>query len=178
MGDSNNSSSAPFVFAPSQAFHGNDGRWSSFILRVGTPEQNFAVLPSTAGHETLVPMPEGCTTDDPSNCAELRGAYPFNGNVGTGFQVNASSTWNSIGLYTLDLSDRLGLDGNGLYGLDKVGLQVQNSNGLTLDDQVVAGIATKSYYVGSFGLGPKPSNFRCAYVIESNFVAVVLTDES
>jgi hypothetical protein len=159
MGDNNTSVPAPFVFAPSQAFHGNDGRWSSFIVRIGTPEQNFAILPSTAGHETIIPMPEGCTADDPTNCAELRGVYPFNGETATGFQTNASSTWNSIGLYTLDLGDRLGLDGNGLYGLEKVGLQLQNSNGLTLDGQVVAGIATKNHYIGSFGLGPKPSNF-------------------
>lgn len=159
MSDSSTNAPAPYVFAPSQTFHGNDGRWSSLILRIGTPEQNFAVLPSTTGHEILIPMPEGCTSDDPVNCAELRGAYRFDGEVGKGFQVNASSTWNSIGLYTLDLGIRLDLDGNGLYGLEKVGLQLQNSGGLTLDNQVVAGIATKNFFLGSFGLGPKPSNF-------------------
>lgn len=104
-------------------------------------------------------MPEGCTSDDPANCAKLRGAYRFNGEAEKGFQVNASSTWNSIGLYTLDLGGRLGLDSNGLYGLEKVGLQLQNSGGIALDNQIVAGIATKDFFVGSFGLGPKPSNF-------------------
>lgn len=159
MGDASSSHPSPYVFAPSQVFDGNDGRWSSLIVRIGTPEQNFAILPSTTGHETFVPLPDGCTADDPANCADLRGAYPFDGKVATGFQVNASSTWNSIGLYTLDLGGRLGLDGNGLYGLEKVGLQLQNSGGLALEGQVVAGIATKNFYLGIFGLGPKPSNF-------------------
>lgn len=159
MREAQNTTAEPFVFAPSQGFTGNDGRWSTFILRIGTPEQNFAVLPSTTGHETLIPMPEGCTAGDPANCAELRGAYPFNGKSGTGLQVNASSTWQSIGLYTLDVGERFGMEDNGLYGLDRIGLQVQSSGGLTLDNQVVAGIATKDIYLGSFGLGPKPSNF-------------------
>lgn len=159
MGDTNSSTPSPYVFAPSQVFDGNDGRWSSLIVRIGTPEQNFAVLPSTTGHETFIPLPDGCTENDPANCADLRGAYPFDGKVATGFQVNASTTWNSLGLYTLDLGGRLGLDGNGLYGLEKVGLQLQNSGGLTLEGQVVAGIATKNFYLGVFGLGPKPSNF-------------------
>ncbi len=149
----------PFVFTPSQAFDGNDGRWSSLIIRVGTPEQNFAVLPSTTGHEIFVPLPDGCTRDDPSDCADLRGVARFDGKPAVGFQVNASSTWNSIGLYTLDLGGRLGIDDGGLYGLEKVGLQLQQSGGLALEDQVVAGIATKNFYLGLFGLGPKPSNF-------------------
>lgn len=149
----------PFVFSPSQAWDGNDGSWSSFIVRIGSPPQTFRVFPATSGHETLIPLPEGCTDSDPSNCGSLRGAYPFNGKDSSGFAVNASSTWKNIGLYSLNFGDKLGLNDNGLYGLDTVGLMLENSGGLVLDSQVVAGIATKNFYLGLFGLGPKPSNF-------------------
>lgn len=159
MGDGNSSAAKPFVFSPSQAWDGNDGRWSTFIVRVGTPEQNFRILPGTSGQETLLPVPEGCTDSDPSNCGSLRGAYPFNGKDSSGFQVNASSTWKNIGIYTLVTEDDLGMNDNGLYGFDTVGLGLQNSGGITLQSQVIAGIATKNFYLGIFGLGPKPSNF-------------------
>ncbi|OCK83868.1 acid protease [Lepidopterella palustris CBS 459.81] len=150
---------APFVFSPSQAWDGNDGSWSTFIIRVGTPEQDFRVLISTAGQETWVPVPEGCIASDPSNCGSLRGVYPFNGAQSSGFQYNQSSTWKLIGLYDLILENQLNYTGNGLYGLDNVGLELQNSGGLNLTGQVVAGIATKDFYLGIFGIGPKPSNF-------------------
>jgi hypothetical protein len=159
MGDVNSSAPEPFVFSPSQVWDGNDGRWSSFIVRVGTPAQTFRVFPSTSGHETFIPVPEGCIETDPSNCGSLRGAYPFNGRDSDGLSVNASSTWKAIGLYNLAFGDDLGMSDNGMYGFDTVGLTLQNSGGLTLDSQVVAGIATKNFYLGLFGLGPKPSNF-------------------
>lgn len=156
---SNGTNPKPFVFAASQAWDGNDGTWSTFVVRVGTPEQTFRIIPATSGHETLVPVPEGCTEQDPNNCGKLRGVYPFNGEYSKGFQTNSSSTWKQIGLYSLDLGDKLGLNNNGLYGFDTVGLMLQNSGGSSLAGQIVAGIATKDFYVGSFGLGPKPSNF-------------------
>lgn len=81
----------PFSFAPSQAFEGNDGSWSTFVIRVGTPEQVFHVLISTAGQETWVPVPEGCLPTDPNNCGALRGVEPYLSQPSDGFQVNAVS---------------------------------------------------------------------------------------
>ncbi|KAF2677198.1 acid protease [Lentithecium fluviatile CBS 122367] len=159
MGDVNSSAPEPFVFSPSQVWDGNDGRWSSFIVRIGTPEQTFRILPATSGHETFIPLPEGCIESDPSDCGSLRGAYPFNGKASNGFAINASSTWKPIGLYSLTFGDKLGMNDNGMYGFDTVGLALPNSGGLTLAGQIVAGIATKNFYLGLLGLGPKPSNF-------------------
>ncbi|KAH7094512.1 aspartic peptidase domain-containing protein [Paraphoma chrysanthemicola] len=160
MSSAGNNTSNPFVFTPSQSWSGNDGRWSTFIVRVGTPEQNFGVLPGTGAPETIVVVPDGCTPSDPTNCGEQRGAYPFNGNSSNGFQIDHSTSWKSIGLHTLDLADNLlGDANNGLFGTDSVGLMLQNSGGLKLENQVVAGIATKDFYLGVFGLGIKPSNF-------------------
>jgi hypothetical protein len=79
----------PFTFAPSQAFEGNDGSWSTFVIRVGAPDQDFHVLISTAGQETWVPISEGCLSTDPSNCGTLRGVLPFDNQYSGGFQVNA-----------------------------------------------------------------------------------------
>lgn len=79
----------PLSIAPSQAFEGNDGPWSTFALRVGTPEQVFHVVISTLSQETWVVLPEGCTTFDPSNCGALRGVQPFESQPSSGFQTNA-----------------------------------------------------------------------------------------
>lgn len=143
----------PLSVAPSLQWDGNDGSWSTFAIRIGTPAQTFRVLPSTTGQETWVPVPEGCIEGDPENCAQTRGAFT------SPFSVNKSSTWNELGIYDLVLGEELGYHGNGLYGLDNVGLHLPNSGGIELPSQVVAGIATKDYYLGIFGLGPRPVNF-------------------
>jgi hypothetical protein len=149
---------APIVFSPSQRWDGNDGSWSTFIFRLGTPAQTFRLLPSTAWQQIFVPVPEGCTPSDPSNCGDLRGAFPYKGKQ-IGFQYNESSTWTPIGsgIFDLVLENHLNYTGNGLFGFETVGLMVDGD--LVFENQVVAGIATKDFYLGVFGLGPKPSNF-------------------
>ncbi|RDW76161.1 hypothetical protein BP5796_06982 [Coleophoma crateriformis] len=149
----------PFSFAPSQAWEGNDGPWSTFVIRVGTPEQVFHVLISTIGQETWVPVPEGCLDTDPSNCGALRGVMPFQNQASSGFQINASSTWVPVNLFELGLEDHLNYTGNGEYGFDTVGLQLPQSGGVSLEHQVVAGTPFKDFYLGVFSLGPKPTNF-------------------
>lgn len=74
----------PLVIPPSQSWDGNDGPWSSFFIRVGTPAQSLRVLISTASNQPLVVLPEGCSSTDPSDCASNRGGI---------FNPNASSTW-------------------------------------------------------------------------------------
>ncbi|KAF2799538.1 acid protease, partial [Melanomma pulvis-pyrius CBS 109.77] len=149
----------PISFSPSQEWDGNDGHWSSFIMRVGKPEQNFRVFPASAMGETLVPIIDGCGPKDPPNCGDLRGVYPFQDKVSGGLQVNVSTTWSEIGIYYLDVRPEVNFTGKGLYGLENLGLMVQNSGGPTLEKQVVAGVKTKTIYTGLFGLSPKASNF-------------------
>ena len=149
----------PVVVEPSQAWDGDAGSWSSFILHVGTPPQYFRILPATITGEIWVPVPQGCTPTDPDDCASLRGTLPFDGNPSSGFQTNQSSTWIANGLYELDIETALNLSGNGQYGFDSIGIGFQTSGNLSLSHQVVAGIATKDFYLGVFGLGPKPANF-------------------
>lgn len=129
---------------------GNDGPWSSFTVQVGTPAQDVRVLISTAGTETWVVVPEGCGSDAPSNCATLRGEE---------FNINASSTWTANNFYGLELESNLGYTGNGEFGFDTVGLSWQGSGGPSLEHQVVAGIAADDFWLGTFGLTPRPTNF-------------------
>jgi hypothetical protein len=57
----------------------------------------------------------------------------------------------------------LNYSGNGLFGYDVVGINGGNSSsssgGLSLSNKVVAAIASKSYFLGIFGLGIKPTSF-------------------
>lgn len=146
---------APIVIPASQDFDGNDGPWSSFTLQVGNPVQNVKVMISTAGYQTWVVLNEGCVLSDPSTCATSRGGI---------FHPNESTTWmannvTSKGLFSLGLELNLGYTGNGEYGYDTVALGWQGSGGPSLDQQIVAGVATKEFYLGIFGLNPRPTNF-------------------
>lgn len=129
---------------------GPDGPWSSFLLRVGTPAQDVRVLISSASQATWVVIPEGCGKRDPTSCSDDRGAL---------FNYNQSSTWAQNGLYEIWNEQNLGLSGNGLWGNDTLGLAVQGSGGPTLQNQVVAGIVTDNFYLGMFGVNPKPTNY-------------------
>lgn len=146
---------APVVIPPSQDWDGNDGPWSSFTLQVGTPAQDVKVFVSTAGFQTWVVLPQGCTASDPADCSTLRGGE---------FLTNQSTTWalrnGSVnGFFELGIEKNLGYTGNGEFGYDTVALGWQGSGGPSLQQQIVAGIATKGFYLGLFGLNPRPTNF-------------------
>jgi hypothetical protein len=88
---------------------GNDGPWSSFELRVGTPAQNVRVFPGTSSTSTLVVLPEGCPSGGPSDCANARGGI---------FNISASTTWNNIGIFALGFENNLGFTDAGQFGYD------------------------------------------------------------
>lgn len=146
---------APIVIPASQNFEGNDGPWSSFTLQIGTPAQDVNVLRSTAGYQTWAVVLEGCTPSDPPSCAILQGGE---------FLTNRSTTWtrNNVttnGTFTLGLELNFDYSVIGWFGYDIIGLGWQGSNGPSLDQQIIAGIATKGFYLGLFCLNPRPTNF-------------------
>ncbi|KAK8034820.1 hypothetical protein PG993_009815 [Apiospora rasikravindrae] len=148
----------PLVVGPSQYFEGNDGPWSTFHIRVGTPEQDVRVLVSTASPQSMVVLEElGCSSsvfaDVPPNCAVSRGTL---------FNPKDSSTWIDSGQY--DINDgQVGLEANlgysqpAQFGLDDLGIGL---TGPVLKNQTVAGFATADpFYLGIFGLNGQPANF-------------------
>jgi hypothetical protein len=156
--------SQPYVVPLSQKFDGNDGSWSTFKISVGTPGQDFRVLPSTKSGVTQLVVPDGCIAGlDPSDCAQRRGAEIFNSEQNIGFQVNASSSWSAIGQFAVDLEEALNYTSAGLFGFDKVSLgSAADSSSLSMDRQVVAGVAEQAYFMGILPLGQAESSFQSA----------------
>jgi hypothetical protein len=123
---------------------GDDGPWSSFNIRVGTPEQNVRVLVSTTSPETMVVMSQyGCSTEVfgtvPTGCANSRGLM---------FSPNASKTWNSQGNYYIN-GNGVGFEANldytqaANFALETVGLGISGV-GPILKNQTVAGFYNPS----------------------------------
>lgn len=131
-----------------------------FMIRVGTAQQWFSVLPSTASQQTWVPHPDGCASSvvgNISDCGDSRGVWPFESEDSDGFQESKSSTWQAIGIYELYIEEHLGIDGNGFFGYDSVGL---GESGPVTEHQVVAGVPTPNYWLGLLGLGANYTNFE------------------
>ena len=155
---------APFSVAPSWSWDGDDGRWSTFSISVGTPPQTFRVLPSTTGAEVWIPIPEGCEgiLENIADCGSLRGANYFNGEASRGFQTNASSTWDLIGIYELATEQNLwdNSTSHGFYGYDTVSLsQYPSGKSGAIKSQTIGGVATADVWVGSLGMGTASANF-------------------
>ncbi|KAL8823947.1 MAG: hypothetical protein Q9191_005418 [Dirinaria sp. TL-2023a] len=135
---------------------GDNGLWSSFALRTGTPPTLSYVLPSSASTQTWVVAPIGCEPSDytADNCTLKRGGI---------VNVNGSSTWHEEGNYGLVLETNLDSnydDVTGHFGLDTVSLGASNTTKYaTLEAQVVAAISSNMFYTGFFGLSNQPTNF-------------------
>ena len=151
----------PISVAFTQNWDGIDGSWNTLALRLGTPEQFTRVFVSTNSQQTWAINPLACTyneTDSAGNdvvkfdttCYEDRGRT---------FNLSASSTWNQQGYYQLWLEKSLNLSGNGLYGNDTVGLGQPGEEGPTLHNQTIGTLITDNFWLGYFGIDPKPTNF-------------------
>lgn len=152
---------------------GNDGNWSAWPIQVGSPPQEFKVLPATSHGEVWVPLVEGCDQQpfaNISSCAVSRGVGDFQGVQNSGYQLNASTTWVDVGIYALPVQDGLFVvDENGHYGNDTVG--IQHETGIAeIKGQNVVGIATQDFWLGSLGIAQRAANFS----VESNIVRSLL----
>ncbi|KAI6909961.1 acid protease [Hortaea werneckii] len=147
----------PLVISPSSHWAGNDGRWNTFQISVGVPAQDFHVLPSTATQEFWLPDAQGCAVHSPSDpgyCGYLRGAIGNDGQNSSGFTSNGSTTWDLIGIYTLDdQEEKLGYSGNGKFGYDTVSWD-GDSKPVVLQNQVVGSLPGLEYWLGVIGVGP------------------------
>ena len=157
----------PYFVPPSWRWDGNDGRWSTFTIRVGTPEQEFRILPATAKSWTYVPV-GGCSTDKPDlpQCGDSRGVLPFNGSNSTGFSRSSSSTWQNATTKVLDKGARA--DTN--YGRDTIRLGIPNSESLTLEAQIVGQMRSDDFYLGSLGIGVEGFHLTNSSDLEPSFL--------
>jgi hypothetical protein len=153
----------PLTVQPSQNWDGIDGSWNTFPLRIGTPEQYTRALISTASQQTWVVFEKACyenVTDpnDPTKQVEEvnRSCYDSRGRT---FNMDTSSSWDDIGFFQLWLEKNLGLWGNGKYGYEKVGLGYTAQDGPTLPNTTVGAMITDNFWLGHFGINPKPTNF-------------------
>lgn len=147
----------PLVLEPSAVWAGSDGNWSTWEVQVGTPQQPFNILPSTSHGEIWIPVTEGCSwLPSTIDCGQLRGVGQFQGTQSLGYQNNASSTWQQIGIYELSVGgDLFNTSQSGLYGFDDISFGDNES----MSKQVVAGIATQDFWLGSIGLDAQSSDF-------------------
>ncbi|OJD30181.1 acid protease [Diplodia corticola] len=141
---------APLVFTPDQNWDGIDGQWSSFTLRVGSPQQFVRVFPATSSQQIWVVKPEGCAYTQDTSCPSDRGWV---------FNISQSSTWETIGNYSTWAERNLGYDAAATYGYETVGLMGEGENGPTLVNATVGAMMDLDFFLGVFGLHPKPTNF-------------------
>ncbi|MCJ1285111.1 hypothetical protein MMC26_004449 [Xylographa opegraphella] len=134
---------------PTEAFDGNDGPWSSFFIQVGTPAQVLRVLVSTAISATWVIISAGCPASVPT-CPSGRGGI---------YAANSSSSWEDQGDYELYVEENLDIIGAGMFGNDTLSLAAPGAGGPTLQNQIIGGIAAQQFWLGMFGVNPKPTNF-------------------
>ena len=106
----------------------------------------------------MVVAPEGCTKSDnePSNwdCSDARGGI-YNG--------DDSENWTFKNNFTLGIAPNLGLSkpGNwGTFGYDTLSIQTANGGNVTVDQQLLSGVATPDLFVGSLGLSSRPISFQ------------------
>ena len=149
--DNTTSIPAPIAFNPDQNWDGIDGEWSSFTLRVGTPAQYVRTFISFASYQTWVVLPQGCNAaSSQSECIASRGGI---------YDNSTSTTFTYQGLYDLSVARNLGYNGNAIYGFDTVGLGMEGEGGPSLLHTTVGALAVEDFYLGIFGINPKPTNW-------------------
>ncbi|KAH6642246.1 aspartic peptidase domain-containing protein [Boeremia exigua] len=152
----------PLAVQNSGRWLGNDGSWSTFFVHAGTPPQQFHVLPSFDGQTIYLPIDEDCLPSgfNISNCGASRGVEVFESKPGVGFQRNASSTWDEIGIYKVNMGHKYGLAGNAYFGYDTVGPSTSNAVDVpNLEKQSLGTYSSADYWQGRLGLSLFSMNF-------------------
>lgn len=150
----NNTVPAALSIGPSQYWDGIDGPWSSFPITVGSGavegEQQVRVMISTAATAVWTISAEGCPDFYGSDCEDSRG-FLFNPNV--------SQSWTPNSIYQTGLEENLGMDSSGPTGYEVATLGWPGSVGATYEHAAVWNLADSTYWLGVFGLNPRPTNF-------------------
>lgn len=154
---------APVRVAPDQDWLGIDGEWNTFSLMLGEKGDNVRVQVSTASQQIWAINRQACIqniTDSSgkitqynvlsTDCEDSRGRL---------FNQTESKSWTQKGYYRLWVEKWLGLEGNGLFGWDSVGLGQAGEQGPSLSKTVIGSLVSKNFWMGHIGVHPKPTNF-------------------
>lgn len=141
---------AALNIAAAQNWDGNDGPWSSFPLQVGNRVQNVRVQIGTAATSVVTVSAEGCPGEYGPNCGDSRGLL---------FYPNESLTWIENSIFNIGINNALGLDTQADAGFDTVTIGWQGSTTATVEHNVVFNADSATYWLGLFGLNPRPTNF-------------------
>lgn len=159
----------PFLVSPTGRFDGNDGNWSTFDLKVGSPNQEFRVLVSTSGEISWLPSAAGCVATSesgplPPNCPDLRGVDSSAAGASlTGYNDTISTSKSPVGTDQIPLNADLTFDEafGSEYNISATILQdnFQLASGLGSGVQpiqheaVFAEVTPFDLFTGSLGLG-------------------------
>ena len=135
---------------PTDQWQGNDGNWSTFAIDVGTPQQQYRLLPSTSSSQTWVPdPPQACNLGESvPDCAFRRGIDSKN------VSLEQSTSWTNQGMY--ELSDNhgiLGDVGNGTLGTDNITLNQAIPTEAGVSRQLLTAYVNSPVWMGLLGLG-------------------------
>ncbi|PPJ53775.1 hypothetical protein CBER1_04549 [Cercospora berteroae] len=116
---------------------------------------------ATAANVIWTVIPEGCEQAnpdlDPVDCSFARGGtFARNDSL-----TLSTSRLENEGLYEIFLyeEEKLGLSANAYYGFDTMSFGLPGSGFPELKEQIVAGIATNDFFLGTLALSPVSQNF-------------------
>ncbi|KAL5118753.1 hypothetical protein ACEQ8H_003256 [Pleosporales sp. CAS-2024a] len=154
---------APVRVAPDQGYAGIDGQWSTFSLMVGRPATNVRVQVSTASQQIWVINRQACLQNVTDAAGKIVQYNQLNENCETTrgllYDQATSTAWHQKGYYRLWLEKWIGLEGNGLFGWDYVGIGQAGEKGPSLQSTIIGTLVSPDFWMGHIGLHPKPTNF-------------------
>lgn len=154
---------APVRVAPDQDWLGIDGEWNTFSLMLGDKGSNVRVQVSTASQQIWSINRQACIrniTDSAGKITEYNAlSTDCEDSRGRLFNQTESKSWEAKGYYRLWVEKWLGLEGNGLFGWDSVGLGQAGEKGPSLSRTVIGSLVSPNFWTGHLGVHPKPTNF-------------------
>jgi len=153
----------PINVPATNKFDGIDGKWSTFMINVGTPAHNYRVLPCTSCSQMWVPMAGGCNDNDSEyvqDCPGSRGVEVYQAASSPGYEREASSSSEQVGLFDLDLgyidlASTFGyINSTATYFFDDVGIGSASSYNVPISKSLLAAISRGAdwSWLGMFGL--------------------------
>lgn len=150
--------------APSRHWMGNDGPWSTFNIKVGSQSELLEVLPASSLSLTLVVLPEGCPSDEQrqANCNASRGNILDTQDVSNWKPLKAANGAPYLYVSLPGVQPLLEENITSSISPNTLGLPWYGSNStdnaMPLENQLIAGYAAKTPFLGLLGLSGWPSH--------------------